>query len=147
MLLEDEKLAKVDNDAATPLSPAPQMQKKQSSQLSDTEMKEADTSKPAKSQQDKPLPSKPNKTQPTKTPVANPSVASSSSSSSNGSSGQKDDDHKRNGSGFLNKLFHKKHKQPDHDLNGVMEPKRLKYQLPNSKGEKFELYTWLKPTK
>ena len=29
----------------------------------------------------------------------------------------------------------------------MAEPKRLKYQLPNAKGEKFELYTWLKPTK
>eukprot|EP01084_Bolivina_argentea_P268767 456604_1 len=33
------------------------------------------------------------------------------------------------------------------DDNIILEPMRLKQQLPNGKGEKFELYTWLKPTK
>jgi len=44
-------------------------------------------------------------------------------------------------------MFKNKEDKNENMNGGVMEPKRLKYQLPNSKGEKFELYTWLKPTK
>ena len=31
--------------------------------------------------------------------------------------------------------------------DNAAQPKRLKFQLPNSKGETFELFPWLKPTK
>merc|ERR1712129_212026 len=101
MLLEDEQLAKVNNDAdaqlaETPLSPASAIKAQKEK---DTEMKDV-TTKPdvAKSQR-----TKPKSIVRQKTPIANPSVAVSSNAASNSTSDaqpKKDDDHKRNGSFF-----------------------------------------------
>ncbi len=73
-------------------------------------------------------------------PIANPSVKYTLNETETDGS-----DSKRS-SGTFQKIFSDEHKSNGDD-EAIPEPKRLKYQLPNAKGEKFELLSWLKPTK
>ena len=94
-----------------------------------------------------------------RTPIANPSVNLSGGKGGNASNPTQATNNKggKRSSGIFGGLFKKNKNGNDVSMAGngygandgtqVVEPKRLKYQLPNSKGEKFELYTWLKPTK
>merc|ERR1712154_345172 len=157
MILKDKKLAKVDDDgdtqiAQTPLSPAPKPD--------DHEMKETQTTTTtnnANSQRTKPQTietkkkaDKSSNKKSVKTPVVGPSVAtlSSSDSSNKKPTNSTPNIANKRSSGLFGGLFHKKNRgKLGKNENNEVLPKRLKYQLPNSKGEKFELFTWLKPTK
>lgn len=174
MVVKDKEFSKVDEDgdtqlAQTPLSPPPK-----ATNTADTEMKDAgkDSSSSSSTQtstakepekkatvgSDSALNAKSQSTSgamsPVKTPTANPSVNIASFGSEDKTNSK--DGHQSRKSGIFKGLFKKKSVDPAqaqhgvHEIDGdgqVEEPKRLKYQLPNSKGEKFELYTWLKPTK
>eukprot|EP00486_Rosalina_sp_Unknown_P008302 CAMPEP_0201594276 /NCGR_PEP_ID=MMETSP0190_2-20130828/191639_1 /ASSEMBLY_ACC=CAM_ASM_000263 /TAXON_ID=37353 /ORGANISM="Rosalina sp." /LENGTH=308 /DNA_ID=CAMNT_0048053821 /DNA_START=90 /DNA_END=1013 /DNA_ORIENTATION=+ len=167
MLINDKDFSKVDDDGdtelnQTPLSPAPkeyngnqtdtemkeeEPPSKPKSQPVDTKMKQKDKSSANSQQTIKPKAN----ASPVRTPIANPSVNLSEGKGGNASSQTGGKGGKRS-SGIFGGLF-KKNKNGDANApsggNGygandgtVVEPKRLKYQLPNSKGEKFELYTW-----
>eukprot|EP01084_Bolivina_argentea_P114343 203589_1 len=171
MVLKDEKLAKVDHDGDTQINSNPMTPKANDNEANDNDndndqdMKQSNNTETQKSQDKKP-PAKQSKniakSQDKKyiprVPVPNPCVAVFNGKLNNGIKNQDDNKNndsdnnknKKRGSGLFGKIFNKKNNRNDvtTDEGGMeFEPKRLKYQLPNSKGEKFELYTWLKPTK
>eukprot|EP01083_Nonionella_stella_P185664 677532_1 len=121
MLLKDKKLEKVEDETPTELASDPDM--KEEAKSSQSAANES-----AKSQSHK------------RKHVCNPCVAMGIGLAADDASISTPDEAKS--SRIFGGLFKKKK-----IIATAAAPKRLKYQLPNSNGEKFELFTWLKPTK
>jgi len=165
MEIDEEKSKTLTSDSQNVVPSSTTASSSETSQTTQTDSTdvngdEANAKSQSQSQPAKIDPRKSSSSKPVKTPVANPSVNIPMLSQAGSGGGGTSQSNSKRGTGLFRNLFKKKDKEEtaaatssssssssSDELIDVPEPKRLKYQLPNAKGEKFELYTWLKPTK